>query len=257
MQKKLLVSAVLAVASALPAFALAAEPTPDWTFTGNMALSSEYIYRGIGQTNRKPAISGGFDLAHSSGFYVGNWNSSISWLSDAGGGSVSSNIEMDFYAGYKGAITDSLTFDIGDLYYYYPGTYPSGFTKPDTNEIYAALTYGPVTLKYSYATTNLFGTLTPTSKKTDGSGYAELNYTGDLGDGLTVGAHVGHQEVKDFGNASYTDYKLSIAKDVSGYLVSLAYVDTNAKGDPGQFYRNVFNKDLGKGRAVVSVSKTF
>lgn len=255
MQKKLIVCAVLAACSALPSLAAA-----ETTFTGNMALSTEYIYRGIAQSNRKPAISGGFDFVHESGFYVGNWNSSISWLSDAGGGNVSAPIEMDGYFGYKGSITDSLAFDIGDLYYYYPGTFHiSGYTKPDTNEIYAALTFGPVTLKYSYSTTNLFGTLTPTGKKTDGSGYVDLSYTGDLGNGLTLGAHVGHQDVKDFSDASYTDYKLSITKDFSGYGVSLAYVDTDAKGGPGQFYRSAlpFNKDLGKSTVVLSVSKSF
>lgn len=261
MQKRIFLSAVLSAACALPALSVAAEPTPEWTFAGNMGLSSEYIYRGIGQTDRHPAISGGFDLGHSSGFYIGNWNSSISWFQDATG--VSAPIEMDFYGGYKGTIMEDLTFDIGDLYYYYPHSPLNGVTSPNTNEVYGALSYGPFTAKYSYATTNLFGFLTPTGKKTHGSGYFDLSYTGDLGDGLTLGAHVGRQQVKDYGDASYTDYKLSIGKDFSGYVLTAAYIGTNAKGSgPTPYalqnpYFNAYNKDLGANRLVLSVSKSF
>ena len=61
----------------------AAQSTPsDFTLSANMTLASQYRYRGLMQTNNKPAIQGGFDLAHSSGLYLGNWNSSISWLGD-------------------------------------------------------------------------------------------------------------------------------------------------------------------------------
>ena len=56
---------------------------PDWTFTGNVGLFSQYVFRGISQTNEKPALQGGFDLGHKSGFYVGTWASNISWLSTA------------------------------------------------------------------------------------------------------------------------------------------------------------------------------
>src|SRR3546814_20380766 len=85
------------------------------------------------QTGNKPAIQGGFDLKHASGFYIGNWNSSISWLSDADP-DVSSSVEMDFYAGYTRPIWGDLSMDVGVLHYYYPGSYPVGFTNPDTTE---------------------------------------------------------------------------------------------------------------------------
>ncbi len=83
-----------------PAAAPAPAPEPDWTFTGNVGLYSQYVFRGISQTNEKPAIQGGFDLGHKSGFYVGTWASNISWLSD-GNPDVSASIEWDFYGGYK------------------------------------------------------------------------------------------------------------------------------------------------------------
>ena len=68
--------------------------------TANVSLVSDYRYRGISQSNLRPAIQGGFDYAHESGFYIGNWNSSISWVNNLSP-SVASSIEMDFYAGFK------------------------------------------------------------------------------------------------------------------------------------------------------------
>lgn len=269
MKTNLFAIAVTACSVALPGAVLAqSAPKSDWTLTGNVSVVSDYRYRGISQTNRKPAIQGGFDLAHSSGFYVGNWNSSISWLSDASGayttnngatgnGNVSSNIEMDFYAGYKGEISKSLGFDVGALYYYYPGSYPSNFNSPNTGEIYGALTYGPVTGKVSYAVTDLFGA--PSSK---GSYYLDLSAGFDIGSGFMLNAHVGHQRVDSASfrttkDASYTDWKLGISKDLAGLNFALDYIDTNAKGNAGQFYRNKFNKDLGKGTLVLTAKKTF
>jgi uncharacterized protein (TIGR02001 family) len=66
-----------AAPAAEPAAAAAPAPTPDWTITGNAGLFSDYRFRGISQTDKKPAFQGGFDVAHSSGFYLGNWNSNI------------------------------------------------------------------------------------------------------------------------------------------------------------------------------------
>ncbi|MEK7737008.1 MAG: TorF family putative porin [Pseudomonadota bacterium] len=79
--------------TAAPAAAPAA-PSP---FVGNFTLASEYLYRGIAQTRGKPAIQGGFDYAHPSGFYVGTWGSNISWLTDAGASGAS--LELDIYGG--------------------------------------------------------------------------------------------------------------------------------------------------------------
>src|SRR4051812_20194465 len=117
MRKSLL---ALAVASALAVPSLAsaqtaapaAAPASPHTFTGNMGLVTEYRFRGIDQTYGKPAIQGGFDYSHSSGLYVGNWNSNV----NSGAGYPAGNIEMDFYGGYKPTFGD-WAFDIGTIYY--------------------------------------------------------------------------------------------------------------------------------------------
>ena len=136
MRNRLIASIAIALAGALavPAVAIAeaaepaAAPAP---FTGNFTLASEYIYRGIGQTNRKPAVQGGFDYAHASGLYIGVWGSNISWLSDQPG-DISSSIEIDLYGGYKGSFGGDFSYDLGALRYHYPGSYPRGFVDADT-----------------------------------------------------------------------------------------------------------------------------
>ena len=96
-------TAIAAAISGLfaPAVFAQATPAPEASpVTANVTVVSDYRFRGISQSNQKPAIQGGFDYAHESGFYVGNWNSSISWISD-GNPSVSAPIEMNFYGGFK------------------------------------------------------------------------------------------------------------------------------------------------------------
>lgn len=221
----------------------------DLTLTGNLTLASQYRYRGIGQTNGRPALQGGFDLVHSSGFYVGNWNSNISWLADSNP-AVSSSLEMDFYGGYKTA-TGPLTWDVGVLQYAYPGSRPDGFTSPDTTEVYASIGAGPLVFKYSHALTNLFG-----FADTKNSGYADLTGTLDTGFwGMTASAHVGHQWVHNLSAASYTDWRVGLSKDLgANTVVSAAWLDTNANRG---VYTNTRDRYLGKGTLLVSLTKTF
>lgn len=264
--KKNLLTLAVAGTLASPLIAIAADlaPTPEHTFTGNFTIASEYLYRGIAQTRGKPALQGGFDYAHSSGLYAGIWGSNISWINDGVAG-ASASLEVDIYGGYKGTITDDVGFDVGVLTYNYPGTdKPSGNAKPDTTEIYGALSYKWFALKYSHTTGSLFGWTQPDDgDKTKGSGYLELNAAYDLGDGWGITGHVGRQKVKGFSDASYTDWKLGVTKDVGFGVVGLAYSDTNAKascraGEPYCFIKtNGDTYDAGKSRLLLTFGKTF
>ncbi|KXJ64941.1 hypothetical protein AXY46_18335 [Achromobacter xylosoxidans] len=229
---------------------VAADAVSPYSLTANVTLASQYRYRGLMQTNNQPAIQGGFDLAHASGFYLGNWNSSISWLNDSNS-DVSAPVEMDFYGGYKGNLTNSVPVDLGVLQYYYPGDYPSGFTSPDTTELYAGIGYGPVMFKYSFALTNLFG-----FADSKYSQYFDLSGNFDTGIwGLVINAHAGRQIVRNVDNGSYTDWKLGLTKDFGqGLSVSLAYLDTNADR---AVYTNTRGRDMGRATGLLSVTKTF
>lgn len=274
MRKTLLATAVTTVLSA-PVLVLAAEPTPTHTFTGNVGFASEYLYRGIAQTRGKPALQGGFDYAHASGLYAGVWGSNVSWISDAVRG-ASASLEVDIYGGYKGMLSDDLGFDIGVLTYNYPGTGKTLATvqelKQDTTEIYGALSYKWLTVKYSRSTSALFGWAKfgqPLTEKTTGSGYLELNGTYDLGEGWGVLGHVGHQKVKGNSPASYTDYKLGVTKDLGVGVLGLAYSTTTAKdsctnGAPttgNDVYCfvgvNGSTYEAGKSKVVLTFNKTF
>lgn len=274
--KKLTMAAACAALLAPLASAAAEEaPASPHSFTANVTLASEYLYRGIAQTRGKPALQGGVDYAHSSGFYLGAWGSTITWIDDAVRG-ASAPVEIDIYGGYKGAITGDWGYDLGVLTYNYPG---SGKTltgvqelKQDTTELYGALSWKWLTLKYSRSTTALFGW--PKSgtldKKTRGSGYLELNAAYDLGDGWGLTGHVGHQKVRGNSDASYTDWKLGGTKDLGFGIVGLAWSTTNAKdgctGDamssPSDVYCFVKHSgtsaySAGKGRALLTFTKNF
>lgn len=247
-------AALALLALAAPAHAAdapaASEPAPEYSLTANVTLASQYRYRGLMQTNNQPAIQGGFDFTHASGLYLGNWNSSISWLND-GNSKVSAPVEMDFYGGYKGNLAPNVPFDLGVLQYYYPGDYPSGYTSPDTTELYAGLGYGPVLFKYSIAMTNLFG-----FADSKYSQYFDLSGNFDTGLwGLTVNAHVGRQTVRNVTDGAYTDWKLGLTKDFGqGLAVSIAYIDTNADR---AVYTNSRGRYMGRATGLLSLTKTF
>lgn len=228
----------------------AGEPTPEYSLTANVTLASQYRYRGLMQTNNQAAIQGGFDFTHASGLYLGNWNSSISWLNDSNS-KVSAPVEMDFYGGCKGNLAPNVPFDLGVLQYYYPGDYPSGYTSPDTTELYAGLGYGPVLFKYSIAMTNLFG-----FADSKYSQYFDLSGNFDTGVwGLTVNAHVGRQTVRNVTDGAYTDWKLGLTKDFGqGLAVSIAYIDTNADR---AVYTNSRGRYMGRATGLLSLTKTF
>ncbi|HET9822035.1 MAG TPA: TorF family putative porin, partial [Burkholderiaceae bacterium] len=242
-------TAAAAVAASLPASALA-----DLSF--NAGVVSDYRYRGISQSRLKPALQGGVDYA-AGGLYVGAWGSTIKWIKDAGtlagANAGSTNVEIDLYGGYKGELAKDLTYDVGGLYYLYPGNkYKDiGGDNANTFELYGALTYGPVTAKYSHAVTSVFGN--PDSKN---SFYLDASATFDVG-GFSVVPHVGYQKIKGpfSGPATYTDYSLTVSREFSGVVVSLAVVGTDA--DKAFYSSPVNGKELGKSGVVLGAKVNF
>lgn len=242
---KTMILAAMAFSSA--AFAQTKAPEPDYTFAYNVGLVTDYRFRGISQSRLKPALQGGIDFTHKSGFYLGFWGSTIKILKDIPGGD--GPVELDFYGGYRGSFTDSLAYDIGLLRYQYP---KENFTPTvNTTELYGALTYGPATVKYSHSLGNeTFGV-----GNSSGSYYLEAAATFDLGSGFSLTPHIGRQHFSKGNNfASYTDYSLALGKDFgSGFTGSAAVYGTNA----GAFYTSAGGKDLGKNGLVLGVKYSF
>lgn len=239
-----------ALALSNTAFAQTAPAEPQDSLSFNLGVVSDYRYRGITQSARKPALQGGVDFAHKSGFYVGAWGSTIHWIKDSG--ASEGPVELDLYGGYKGEIGAGLGYDVGYLRYEYVGNKYAEVSgvNANTDEVYGALTYGPATLKYSHSVSNLFGT--PDSK---GSGYLDASASFDLGEGWTLVPHVGRQVVHHNGLANYTDYALTVTKDLgNGLSASIGAVGTNAKE---AFYTNTKTAFTGKGGVVLGLKYSF
>lgn len=254
MKTKLLNSLMLA-ALAVPGVALAEAASPH-TVSANVGFTTDYIFRGIAQTSHNPAVQGGIDYSHASGLYAGMWGSNVSWIADSGAVATGSvTMELDTYFGFRNSFAEDFTYDVGFVRYNYLGNYTEnavgGFAKADTDEIYGAIGYKWVTAKYSYALGQFL-----TVPGAQGTDYIELNASVPVADsGFTVGAHIGKQTFKPAAASiyTYTDYKLSVSKDIGGYVVGLAYSDTNA----GPAWTYATGGDWGKGVAALSVTHAF
>jgi uncharacterized protein (TIGR02001 family) len=248
----------LAAASLFAAAAHAEEPASP--FSANIGATTDYRYRGISQTRLQPAVQGGLDYASASGFYIGTWLSTIKWIKDtgraAGVDAGNAQVEWDIYGGYKGEIAKDFSYDVGVLTYIYPGNKFKDITgaNANTTEVYGALTYGPATVKYSHAVTNLFG-----FNDSKNSGYIEGAATFDVGGGFSLTPHIGYQKVRGFSPANYTDYSLTGSKEFYGIAVSLALVGTSTKTINGAdaYASPVNGKNLGRAGVVLAIKKTF
>ncbi len=239
---KTLILAGLAMSSA--AFAQTAAPAPDYTLSYNVGVVTEYRYRGISQSRMQAALQGGVDFAHKSGFYVGTWGSTIKWIKDAGGDAP---VEVDVYGGYKGTVGD-FGYDVGILRYQYPNHDLTA--SPNTTELYVGGTFGPATLKYSHAISDLFG-----FDDSKNSYYIDLSATFDLGSGWSLTPHIGYQKVKNYSDFSYTDASVTLGKDLgNGWSASAALIGTNADK---ALYVTPSGKFTGKTMVVVGLKYAF
>lgn len=243
--KKILVPTLIALAlGGVSGLAQAQTAATESSLSYNVGATTDYRYRGISQSRLQPAVQGGIDYADKSGFYVGAWGSSIKWIKDAGG---DTNMELDLYAGYKGAVGD-VAYDVGFLRYEYPSNKLA--VSANTNEIYGAATFGPATLKYSHAVSNLFG-----FADSKNSYYVDLSATFDLGEGYSLVPHVGYQSVKNNGDFSYSDYALTLGKDLgNGLSATAAVIGTDSSKN---FYYTPAGKFTGKSGLVVGLKYAF
>ncbi len=239
MQKTIIAAAILSVFCV----AARAEDAPAAPAVAtNLSLTSNYKFRGQDQGNAaatfKPAIQGGFDYSNS-GFYVGNWNSSIGWVKNG-------NLEVDLYGGYKGEIVPDLGYDVGVLTYVYPGS-----AYANTTEVYGALSYSIVSFKYSHTVSGkYFGFVNGRN-----TGYYDLSANYEVVKGLTLNAHVGFTQFSGGAKyegagavANYSDYKLGASYDLgSGFTAAGAFI--------GADKRSVYG-DINKGRFIVTLTKT-
>ncbi len=218
----------------------------------NIALVTDYYFRGISQTDNDGAIQGGFDWSHDSGIYAGVWGSNV----DFG----DTHIELDTYIGFANDIGDSgFSYDVGFNRYNYNDS--DGTTNDlDTNEWYASLSYSYFTVGYKHSS-DWYG-----SDDTSKYVYAEVGYD-ELPMGLAMNASVG----KSFGDAyddkndavdgtkdfDYVDYKVGVNRDFAGVNVDLSYVGNNLSNRECDAYAYSSNKGHCDDRFILTFSKGF
>ena len=247
MKLALVKSLAVAAVATLPLMASA-------QLTANVSLTTNYKFRGqdqdvIGKNGTvkdkafKPALQGGFDYAHESGFYIGNWNSSVNWL-------AGNSLESDIYGGYKFKAGE-VDLDVGLLTYIYPGN-----SLGNTTEAYAGATFGPLSAKYSHTLSEDYfgwaGTSLGSGLKGRNTGYLNLAFAQEVAPKLTFKASVGFtrfaSDIKDNGVPNYMDYSVGGAYDLGeGFSLGANVVGANKRG---------FFGPVNKNRLIVSITKT-
>ena len=249
-------------ATVAPAEAAATAP-----LSANLTLTSQYVSRGFRQTWGKPAVQGGIDYAHPSGFSAGTWMSSISDKFIEGG-----TVEWDLYAGYTGTVGD-FTY-AGQVYYYlYPGAkLQYAQTRYNYGEAVASLTWKWFNVKYwltytpDYFGYNSASLMAGNNLHSRGSGYLDVNGTFDLGHGVSLLLHYGQERVRNFAAYNFRDVRVALSKALEGgWTVTGAYTRGWGRTDVYDLYTTGALDSSGhpavsnplKSTFLVSLTKTF
>jgi uncharacterized protein (TIGR02001 family) len=222
--------------AAAPAFAQEEPPKPV-TVSGNVAIVSDYRFRGVSQSDKQIALQGGITVTHESGVYAGAWGSNLAGWGTFGG----ANLELDLVAGIKKPIASGTTIDVGLTWYMYPG----GAALTDFAEPYVKLgtTIGPANLLAGVAYAPKQKALGNYSNTPESRGQAQDNLYvwGDASIGipktpLTAKAHLGHSN----GNpglgpngtsvtptGEYFDWSLGLDYVIGPVTLGASYIDTD------------------------------
>lgn len=222
MKKRLLAITAMFMGAGSPAGAITI-PGTGLSLTGNATIVSDYRFRGISQSGRKPALQLGLSVAHESGLYAGLWGSTIDLYDDdpATGFDGGKDLEIDALAGWNGKLAPGLTADLSVTYYAYPGvTGPTNYA-----EALASLEFslGPVAAK-------LGGGYFPDQQAVpDDGSYVFAELSGELPASVTLTGHAGRQFYgSGFGPAAdYWEWSLDAGRDFGPLSASLSYVDTD------------------------------
>jgi uncharacterized protein (TIGR02001 family) len=207
-KKTLIATALLASSSAAMA-----------EISANVTLASDYVFRGVSQTDNQMAIQGGFDWGHDSGFYVGTWASNVD--SQFFGGATDPQIELDLYLGYANEFGNGLGYDLGYLRYQYPGG--GDF---NTNELYGVLSYKGFSGSVNYSDELAF------VGSEESGWYWKAAYEYSFPYEIGFSAHIGYSTGGGFDDdkalgGSYTDWSIAGSIPVAGVDLGLVYTDTN------------------------------
>jgi uncharacterized protein (TIGR02001 family) len=249
---------LLAGTSAFAQTTPAAEPAAS-PLTFNLSLTSNYKFRGQDQNQSKtrqfkPALQGGVDYAFDSGFYLGNWNSTINWTKYALLSQDNARVEVDVYGGYKFK-AGPIDMDVGALAYLYPSA-----SGANTTEVYVGGGYGPLSAKYSRTVSKGYFGLGKEYLIGEGKGtnYFSLALSQEVAPNTTLKASLGFTDLKSGANNAglpdYTDYSIGAAYDLgTGFTLTGALVGATKKGS--YFYAVDTSRSINRNTLVVTLTK--
>lgn len=206
-------------------------PAPDGKFIGNVTFVTEYWSRGLRQTNPGVgAVQGSIEYDHPSGVYLGAWGSNSQVANSPRDPTTrTANVEMDFSAGYRNAFAfdDKATYDVGLIYYYYPGVSKAKYNF-DWVDAMAKVGYD-----FGFAAPTLKVLVSPNMQYESGNAeYFALDVPVPVGSYFTVTPHAGYQMVDKndrYGTPDYADYSLSVGTNIAGLDMALTYITTDRK----------------------------
>lgn len=256
MRKNIAIAALIGLGGGMLPLTSVAET--DHSYSINAGLFSQYVWRGMTQTAKQPALQAGVDYAHTSGLYVGTWASNVSWLKDGAGSLYDSGgtVELDLYGGYRGALGETgIGYDLGLIRYLYPGSKRSGSPGANATELYAGLSYGWLSARYSLAASDQAWGFDDVR----GTAYYELNADIPFGEsGVSLNLHVG--SFRFDGRAGgisndeydYEDWKVGFTKTWdNGINIGGYWTDNNADTEDG------WEKAMTESQFTVFVQKVF
>lgn len=213
--------------------------------SGNVALTSDYKFRGISQSDESAALQGGFDIGFDNGMYLGTWGSTVDFDTDGGG--FDGSLELDVYAGWGSELGKSgdLSIDLGVLYYGYPG---DDDADGDYLEFYGSLAWKDLTVGVAYSDDYY--------AETGEFWYLYTDYSLSLPSDFGLAFHVGFNDLDEDGGFlsdgqdSYIDYSVALTKEWLSVEWSLAYVGTDLDES------EVFGTEWGDDSVIFSVSKS-
>lgn len=228
MRKQLISLALLA----LMPLAAQAQDEDDSGFNWNAAATSEYMFRGISQTDDHPAIQAGAGYSWSNGFYVGAWASNVDFGEDT-------DAEVDTFIGWNGDLSDNVNLDVQLNRYNYVGE-PDGVDYA-YNELIGKLSFAEhysATLGY----TNDF-----LATETD-SIYVAVGGSWDVGKDINLTAGVGYTTVDEdlSSEDGYIDYSIGVNRDFGPVNIGLGYIGTDNSAE------NLFGKDNAEEKFVLT-----
>lgn len=216
----------------LSGVAVAADPVTDWALTGNVTLVSDYIFRGVSQTQHSPTIQAGLESAHKSGIYAGIFGSGVSNAAYPNG----SGSEIDLYGGYRYAINDTQNLDLGLVTYWYPrANYKTGDDKKitfHTQEAKLAYNIGAFNVTGWVSLSKYwFGFVADANEadNTRGSNYLEVNWNPTLTDGLVLNLHAGTQRIRGLPDYDFEDAKIGLTWTLDKWALAAAVTHNNGK----------------------------